>query len=231
MDIIHRIRIGLTVFAACALSAWSAIAPAREDTKIRSLLETAPAVSFVHYHAPPMFVTTPAQAAGGGLISAATHSEQLPSGPEIEKAFAIPDAGSEIAAQLAARLTSATFASRLHAEEHPHARAWRDDATAYKSETQDPLVLELVVDRRSAAYLPLKWKTYYYSLSLRLRLIDLTQSKVVWEHRCNPSGLRSDTYRLNVDEFEANGGARLKQVEQAANDFCARELGDLLVAN
>jgi len=38
------------------------------------------------------------------------------------------------------------------------------------------------------------------------------------------------TYKLKVDEFEANGGARLKEVERAANDFCAHELGDLLGA-
>jgi len=229
MDMIQRLRSGLTLFAGCVLTAWCANAPAREATDIRAVLEAAPAVSFVYYHAPPMFVTTPAQAAGGGLISAATHSEQLPTGPEMEKAFAIPDAGGEIAAQLAARMASAKFASRLHAEDRPHARAWRDDPTAYKGETQDPLVLELVVDRRAAGYLPLNWRTYYYSLSLRLRLIDVTQSKIVWEHRCNQSGLRGDAYRLKVDEFEANGGARLRRVEQAANDFCAHELGDLLV--
>jgi hypothetical protein len=84
------------------------------------------------------------------------------------------------------------------------------------------------VDGKGASYLPLKWKTYYYGLSVQLRLIDVAQAKVVWQHHCHQSGLRGDTYKLKVDEFEANGGARLKEVTRAANDFCARELGDLL---
>jgi hypothetical protein len=231
MDMTSQLRSKLPLLVTAALAFTGSIALGRDQGDIRQLLEAAPAVSFVYYHAPPMFLTTPAQAAGGGLISAATKSEQLPSGPEMEKAFAIPDAGGEIAAQLAARMTSAPLASRLHVEGHPHGRAWRDDPAAYHGETQDPLVLELVVDRRAAGYLPLNWRTYYYSLSLRVRLVDVAQSKVIWEHRCNQSGLRGETYRLKVDEFEANGGARLKQVEQAANDFCARELGDLLVGS
>lgn len=59
-------------------------------------------------------------------------------------------------------------------------------------------------------------------------LIDVAQSNVVWEHHCNQSALCGNTFKLKVDEFEANGGARLKQVAQAANDFCAHELGAML---
>ena len=229
MDITSRMRIGRCLLAASALGVWCAAAPAREQADLRPLLEAAPAISFVYFRAPSMFLMTPSQAApGGGLITAATHSQQLPSGAEMEKAFAIPDASGEIAAQLAARLTTAAIASKLHAEDHPHGRSWSDDPAAYRGETQDPFVLELVVDRKAANYLPLKWRTYYYGLSVRLRLIDVAQSKVVWEHRCNQSGLHGDAYKLKVEEFEANGGARLKEVTRAANDFCAHELGELL---
>jgi hypothetical protein len=46
----------------------------------------------------------------------------------------------------------------------------------------------------------------------RLRLIDVAESKVVWEHRCNQSGLRGGTYKLKVDEFEANRGVDSKDL-------------------
>ena len=195
-----------------------------------SLLEAAPAISFFYFRAPPLFITTPAQAApGGGLITPQQRTpQQLPAGGEMEKAFGIPDASGEIAAQLAVRLTTPTLASKLHAEDHPHGRPWSENSAAYHGETQDPFVLELVVDRKAAGYLPFNWRTYYYGLSAQLRLIDVAQSKVVWEHRCNQSGLHGDTYKLKVAEFEANGGARLKEVARAANDFCAREFGELL---
>jgi hypothetical protein len=171
---------------------------------------------------------TPSGAAGANLITAATKSSQLPDGGELERAFEIPNASGEIASQLVARLRSGNFASKLHVEGHPHERPWSSDPGAYHGETQDPYVLELFIDRRGVAYMPFNWKTYYYGLTATLRLIDVSQSKVVWEHRCNQSGLHGSTYKLKVDEFEANSGARLKEVERAANDFCAHELGDLL---
>jgi len=40
---------------------------------------------------------------------------------------------------------------------------------AYHGETQDPSVLELFVDGKSASYLQLEWRTYHYGLSARLR--------------------------------------------------------------
>ena len=229
MQTTFKVHLALRVAAASALTALCVPVNAGSSPDIRPLLEAAPSISFVYYRAPPMFITTPASAVGGtGLIFAATHSEQLPTGPELEKGFAIPDAGGEIAAQLAARMMTPQLAPKLHVENRPHGRAWSNDPAAYHGETQDPFVLELVVDRKAAGYLPLKWKTYYYGLSVQLRLIDVAQAKVVWQHRCNQSGLRGDTYKLNVDEFEANGGARLKEVTRAANEFCAKELGDLL---
>ena len=231
MDMTSRLSSTLRLLATAALALPGASAMARDQGDIRPMLESAPAISFVYYHAPPLFITTPASVAGAGLMAAATHSEQLPKGAELEKAFAIPDAGAEIAAQLTAVLTTATLAPKLHVEDHAHPRLWNKDPGTYHGETQDPFVLELFVEGKSASYLPLKWRTYYYGISTRLRLIDVAQSKVIWEHHCNQSGLSGDAYKLKVDEFEANGGARLKQVAQAANDFCAHELGGLLAGS
>jgi hypothetical protein len=220
----------LQLLATSALGLYCAGAMAGGPPDIRPLLEAAPSVDFVYYKAPGMSVMTPAMAGGANLVTAGTKSSQLPEGGELERAFEIPNASSEIAAQLVARLKSGSFASKLHVEDHPHERPWSTDPRAYHGETQDPYVLELFVDGHGAAYMPFNWKTYYYGISARLRLIDVAQAKVVWEHRCNQSGLRGSTYKLKVDEFEANSGARLKEVERAANDFCAHELGDLLGA-
>jgi hypothetical protein len=216
-----RLRLvpAMRLLATSALGLCGAGAMAGGQPDIRPLLEAAPSVDFVYYKAPPMSV-----------ITAGTKSSQLPEGGELERAFEIPNASGEIASQLVARLKSGAFASKLHVEDHPHERPWSSDPGAYHGETQNSYVLELFVDRKGASYMPFNWKTYYYGLSASLRLIDVTQSKVVWEHRCNQSGLRGSTYKLKVDEFEANSGARLKEVARAANDFCAHELGDLLGA-
>jgi len=224
-------RKALCILVASAMTVWCAAATAREQADIRPLLDAAPAISFVYFRAPPLSITTPAKAApGGGLITAATHSQQLPEGGEIEKAFGIPDASSEIAAQLAMQLKSTAVASKLHTGDRPQGRIWSENTAVYQGEAQDPFVLELAVDRKAAAYLPFNWRTYYYGISARLRLIDVAQSKVVWERRCNQSGLHGDTYKLKVEQFEADGGARLKEVARAANEFCAHELGALLPA-
>jgi hypothetical protein len=231
MDTAPKAHFAVRMIVATTLSAGCFDAMARDQADVRPLLEAAPSISFVYYTAPPLYVMTPAKVAGAGLMAAATHSEQLPSGGELEKAFAIPDASGEIAAQLAARMMTPTLAPKLHVEDHPHGRAWSRDPGVYHGETQDPFVLELFVDGKAANYLPLKWRTYYFGLSVQLRLIDVAQSKVIWQHHCNQSGLHGDTYKLKVDQFEANGGARLKEVTRAANDFCAHELGELLAGS
>jgi hypothetical protein len=218
----------LGLLAASTLGLYCPGASAASQPDIRPLLEAAPSVHFVYYKAPAMSLMTPAMAGGANLITAGTKSSQLPEGGELEKAYEIPNASGEIASQLLARLKSGSLASKLHVQDHPQERPWSSDPGLYHGETQDPFVLELVVDGHGAAYMPFNWKTYYFGITARLRLIDVAQSKVVWEHRCNQSGLHGSTYKLKVEEFEANGGARLKEVEQAANDFCARELGDLV---
>jgi len=219
-----------SIAAATALGMHCALATAAAEPDVRPMLHAAPSISFVYYTASGMFLQTPTGVAGPGLITGMTKSGQLPQGAEMERAFNIPEPSSEIAGALTERLKAATDGAKWHMEGHPHARVWDKNPEAYKGETTDAYVLELNVDGRGAAYLPLKWKTYYYGLSARLRLIDVAQSKVVWEHHCNQSGLHGDTYKLKVDQFEANGGARLKEVEHAANDFCASELSSLLFA-
>jgi hypothetical protein len=220
----------LSIAAATAVGMYCGVASAAAEPDVRPLLNAAPSISFVYYRSAGMFLQTPTGVAGPGLITAMTKSGQLPPGAEMERAFNIPEPSSEIAGALTQRIKAATGSAKWHIEDHPHTRIWDKKPDAYKDEVTDPYVLELNVDGRGASYLPFNWKTYYYGLSARLRLIDVAQSKVVWEHHCNQSGLHGSTYKLKVEEFEANGGARLKEVEHAANDFCANELSSLLFA-
>ncbi len=87
----------LRLLATSALGLYCAGAIAGGQPDIRPLLEAAPSVGFVYYRAPGMSVTTPAMTGGANLVTAGTKSSQLPEGGEMERAFEIPNASSEIA--------------------------------------------------------------------------------------------------------------------------------------
>src|SRR5262249_4931616 len=84
MDMTSRLHSTMRLLVAPGVALHGASARARARGDLRPLLEPAPAISFVSYHAPPLSIMTPASIAGGGLMAAATHSEQLPKGAELE---------------------------------------------------------------------------------------------------------------------------------------------------
>jgi hypothetical protein len=75
-------------------------------------------------------------------------------------------------------------------------------------------------------------KTYTYFMYARARLIRVSDGKVLWADGCNLQAFGDDAAKrqLDVTEFEANNGARLKEVTSYSNERCSRMLADKLLA-
>jgi hypothetical protein len=78
----------------------------------------------------------------------------------------------------------------------------------------------------------MNWKTYTYNLQGRARLIRVTDGKVLWFDVCNLHSFADDAGKrqFDVSEFEANNGARLKEVFYYGNERCSRILADKILA-
>lgn len=214
--------------AACATNPGVAMSP--ED---RNALKSAPVVYVVRYAPGYMNMMTPNTAVGtGGLLASSikrsTGSTELPTWRELERTYALPDAAEELSSQLVQKL-KAEGALNLRVEPKALPLPASEEASAYRGKYANGLLLELTVPGRSAMYGPMSWKTYYYGLHGKARLIRLADSKVLWADTCN-IGDRSDAaLTFDVSEFEANNGARLKQMIRYSSDRCSRVLADKLL--
>lgn len=195
----------------------------------RAATRQAPVIHVVHGTSPALNITTPTSVAGASLITAGTGSTQLPSGAELERAYSLQDAAGELSEKLVQRLQHEGALGNLHVES-PLPQLPSDlHAGSYRSKYPNGLVLEVTVPNQSAWYGAISWRTYKYGMLAKARLIRVADAKVIWADTCVTSN--NDDYELNIGDFEANNGARLKQLFHLATDQCSQVLAQNFLKN
>lgn len=220
----------LVATASAYLQACGTPAQVRMESATRDTVTSASQIDVVHYATPSLFLQTPKEAAGAGLLTAMTGSNELPSGAEIERTYGLPDAAEEIAGKLTTRLQSDGGLKNLHAGS-ALPLPWAEDPSHYRGQAGAPFVLEISIQQHSAGYQVLHWKTYYYWLVARARLVRVADTKVLWSNICWVGGPRSDTMTLDVSQFEANNAARLKELYHEGDEQCAKSLAETFLAS
>jgi hypothetical protein len=193
-------------------------------------LKAAPAVYVVKYRTAGINMMTPKSVAGGGLIVGMTGSGELPSGPELVRAYKLPDQAEAVSASLVEKLKAEGGMTNLRVEPGFLQGPSQDDASRYRKYANG-LVLELNIINPTAGYGAMNWKTYTYYYAGRVRLIRASDGKVLWSDYCGLGvyGEGVEKRRLDVTEFEANGGKRFKEVYNYSNEYCSRILADKLL--
>ncbi|MGE5241670.1 MAG: hypothetical protein ACM3NI_08490 [Bacteroidota bacterium] len=191
----------------------------------RAALKQASVIHVVHCASPAMNLMTPASVAGGGLITSATGSTELPSGAELERGYSLPNPAGELSGKLVQRLKAEGRMTNLRVEPRLPQLPAQLDASSYRGKYPDGLVLEVTVPYHGAAYKVVNWKTYTYGMFAKARLIRAADAKVLWSDVCVTDD-KNDAYRLDVSQFEANNGAHLKQLFHHASDQCSQVLAD-----
>jgi hypothetical protein len=194
----------------------------------RTNLKNAPAIYVVRYQSPAMDVMSPKSVVSGGLITAMTGSMELPSGFELQRAYGLPEASEELTTHFVRKLTSEGRLTNLRVEPKPLSLPHNDEVSHYRSKYMGGLVLE-VFAMQGAGYQVMHWQTYNFGMLGKVRLIRVADNKVLWQDLCNVNGLNDDALTLDVKEFEANNGARLKQLIPLSADRCSRVLTDKLL--
>ena len=194
----------------------------------RANLRNAPAIHVVRYQSPAMNLMTPKSVAGAGLLASMTGSSELPSGVELQRAYGLPEASSELTNHFVRKLTAAGRLANLRVEPKPLPLPLNEDVSHYRGRYAGGLVLEIYA-LQGANYQATRWQTYNFGMVGNVRLIRVADGRVLWKDYCNVNGLSDDALTLNVKEFEANNGARLKQLIPLSADRCSRILTDKLL--
>lgn len=196
----------------------------------RAALRNAPVIHVVRYTSVPLSLMTPAGVAGASLITSATGSTELPSGPELQRAYSLTPASDELTNQLVQKLKDEAKLSNLQVESAPLPLPFTEDVSGYRKKYASGLVLE-ITGGISAGYQVMHWKTYNFGMHGNARLIRIADGKVLWKDMCSVGGQNDESLTLDVSEFEANKGARLKTLIQRSGNSCSRILVNKLLGN
>jgi hypothetical protein len=194
-------------------------------------LRSAPAVHAVKFPTPAPHLMTPKSVAGGGLISSMTGSAELPTGGQLVKAYGLPDHAEAVSASLVEKLRTEGGIKNLRLEPGFLQYSYHEDTSRYRDKYPSGLVLELDIAGPGAGYGAMNWQTYTYGLVGKSRLIRVSDGKVLWSGVCALGlfGDEADKRKLDVTEFEKNGGKRFKEVYNYSNERCSRILADELL--
>lgn len=217
-DFSHRCR---DVVAAALLLSCSALGYGRSPPP--PALSATTSIDVVYYASPPLSVQTPVSAVGSNLITIATKSYDLSEGGSLQRAYQLEDSVKVVADRLVEELKVRKGMDNLRVVAQPllAPRPEDKDTGIYKAAYSGEYVLELAGGPR-ASYKPLNWKTYWYQLSILGRLIRSSDGTVAQKLRCNAFGMADKSLTLGIEEFEANDGARFKQVVHDAETICVR---------
>jgi len=211
------------------------IIPMNADSS--AALREAQVVQVVRYHSAPINITNPKDAPGLGplsvvVVGSVAGSGELPTGDALARVFKLPDPGDEVARRLVEKLKAEGRLGNLRLEPNPLPRPLPEDASQYRARYPSGLVLELSIDTQGASYAPTNWRTYTYYMAGRARLIRVSDGKVLWLDTCNIHAFAEDAAKrqLDVSEFEANNGAKLKEITSYSNERCSRILADKILA-
>lgn len=197
------------------------------NPKDRAELRTTPVIHVVHYEPSLFNLMTPKDAGGSGLlfglVSDATDSSTLPSGAELMRAFSLTPASIALENDVASELKSEGGLSNVQVDPNALKLPVPENTKVYHSEFTSGLVLDIEANY-GAGYQLVHWKTYNFGIVGKARLIRVADGKVLWKDMCNVSGHSDDSLTLDVSQFEANNGARLKKLTMQAADTCSRVL-------
>lgn len=211
------------MLAGCAAQG---VRPASDEA--RAALKAASAIHVMYSPAGAPVIVTPKDAVGSGALAIATKAQDLPVGYTLAERYKYPDAAASMQRRVADKLR-ADSARRVEVVSTPlmldKDRIEPDERASAELSKRVSRGLVLVVDvlYNNATYLPFNWQTYRLRLTGRAWLFDADAGRFVWTGTCRADnkGLDLD---LDISQFTADGGARAKQVIDAAAGACADEV-------
>ncbi len=191
----------------------------------RSAIRKAPVINVVRYSL-GFNIQTPAQVAGMGLIASSTASQNLPTGAELVRKYAYPDPTLLVATRITEQLRARGRLTNISLVTAVEPLPIKDEFSQYRSRYTTGLVLEInMAGGYMMSYQPFNWKTYQFvPFGVHARMIDPKDGRILWHNHCDINRESNTKLTIDVTEFEANNGARAKELIQTASRICADQL-------
>lgn len=215
----RRYRFGLTLLATALGLAGCAPPAIQMPTSELRLVRQAQPVYSVHVAHPGLLVMTPAKA----LIPFAGPFVGLAQGRHWISAYHVPNPAALVETRLAQTLEGRHELRKIQ----NLSRGVRDDKMAHleKRLGHHGFVLDASKPQWSVMYYRFALDHYRMSYIERVRLIDLSSAKTVWQHVCS-AHTHHEYEAPSAGELMAHDGAILKQFTQKVAQRCAAQLAD-----
>jgi len=178
---------------------------AEEKTNLQSAK-----VLMVRYEAPPMYIMTPKDAVGEGLIAELTKSDDA---DPLKRHSYNPSL--RVHKNLAKRFKEEGLVSdlELRDEAYPYSSPSElKDMSKYENAEAD-YIIEVIVPLMGwkATYAPIKWRTYHLNLALEVRIIRTSDFTRIWKGNVGYGGLVDKEMRFHINDLDENSKTMISE--------------------
>lgn len=174
--------------------------------------------TWVVYHNPPAFaVMTTGKAMFGAIGGAAMVS----AGNKMRQKYGLIDPTIKVKENFKTKFENRLSLKSLRVENEPLSK---DSIEDLRKKFRSGLVLDFKTHVWSFGYYAADWKHYRLSYSVRARLIELRNSKLVWQGICNVFENEPKGERPTLKELKADEGALIKAKLADAAQYCTEDL-------
>ena len=188
-------------------------------------LKTA-SVKLVRFEAPPLFIMTPKDAVGTGLIADLTKSDEAAS---VGRHRFYPN--KLVQKNLDSLLKAEGIMNNVELVDEPfkfQSPSQLKDLSKYKNMDAD-YIIELIVPAGlwKASYSATKWRQYWLGLGMEVHIIRKSDLTRIWKSNLGYGGLNDKRLKFHINDLEENGKEKLNTMLNIA----ALECSKLIVEN
>jgi hypothetical protein len=215
----------------CGGCASTDLAPVKMEKGGLEKLKTQSNIVAIHYKPAPFRLVTESTtlasgigvlfgAVGGTIGAGATINKIESAGQEMVKNYSLQDPVLRVKEQILDVLNTKYGVNNIHAIPETIVE---ENFDSFRKQYGDGIIIDLMTINWGIGSFPFDSSHYRTPLFVRARLVDLRDSKVLWQGSCRVMEEKTDN-SPNIDEITADNGALLKKLLIVAEDICAKEI-------
>jgi hypothetical protein len=215
----------------CGGCASTDLAPVKMEKGGLEKLKTQSNIIAVHYKPAPFRLVTESTtmasgigvlfgAVGGAIGAGATINKIESAGQEMVKNYSLQDPVLKVKEQILGVLNTKYGLNNIHAIPETIVE---ENFDLFRKQYGAGIIIDLMTINWGLGSFPFDSSHYRTPLFVRVRLVDLKDSIVLWQGSCRVMEEKTDN-SPNIDEIKADNGALLKKMLIATADICAKEI-------
>ena len=227
------------LFSLALIQGCSTVEPVPSSDDARTRIRAARDITVVHYAAPVMSITIPSDARAAAGKPHAVSGQPLSQHPDAEYArrlmeeFDLPDPMEILAARFVKEVQEEAELNNLKVVEQPLPLELTAEGfplpdskvtKGYWTRYGDGLLLEMTMPTWSMHYKPFNWSSYAMLMQGQLRVIRLSDSRVLGTGLCSVNGHKDDSLAFKIMSMDGSEGRRLREGIDTAAQQCAEQL-------